>query len=442
MALRSLLPMALLLGTLTACSGDTWYGGDEEPPLPGERISVLALESGLEADPNLSDVTIDLPEATSNKAWPQHGGSANNSMQHLVIADKIAPAWQVGIGEGSTDTGQLLARPVVADGRVFTMDAFGSISAFNTKTGALIWQKTFVDLDLDDSVFGGGLAIDDGRLFASFTSGDVISLSTTNGNEIWRQSLTLPLRSAPTVADGIVLVLTADNQVYALNQETGQPSWRHAGFFEASAVLGGPSPAVDGGIAIVPYSSAEVFALRLDNGRPLWSDTLQRPRRTQALAQINDIEGTPVIDGDRVYIGGRGGQVAAIDIRRGFRAWDADMTAVDTPWLAGDFIYLLTERNEAICLTSENGRIRWVTQLPMNADPDDSDSPALTWRGPVLAGGQLIITNSNDEALTLSPFTGEIKETLSLSGPAAVTPVVADGTVYFLTQEAELQAFR
>lgn len=439
---RSIMPVALLLGSLTACSGDGWYGGGDEPPLPGKRISVLSLESGLEPDPSLAGVTINLPPAEANKAWLQHGGSASHAMQHLATADKLTPAWQVGIGEGSLDTGQLLARPVIADGRVFAMDAFGSISAFESKTGKLLWRQTYKDLDLDDSVFGGGLAIDDGRLFAAFTSGDVISLSTTNGNEIWRQALTLPLRSAPTVADGIVLVLTADNQVYALDHETGQPSWRHAGFFEASAVLGGPSPAVDGGIAIVPYSSAEVFALRLDNGRPLWSDTLERPRRTQALAEINDIDGTPVIDGDRVYIGGRGGQVAAIDMRRGVRAWDTDLTAVDTPWLAGDFIYLLTERNEAVCLSRGNGRIRWVTQLPLTADPDDASSEALNWRGPVLAGKKLIVTNSENEAVTLSPFTGEVMESLALSGPAAVTPVVADGTVYFLTEEAELLAFR
>ncbi len=440
--MRSILPMALLLGTLAACSGDSWYGGGEEPPLPGERIPVLVLESELEADPSLAGVKVDLPSAQINKAWPQHGGSAAHAMQHLAVANELKLAWQVEIGEGSLDTGQLLARPVVADGRIFVMDAFGSISAFDTETGALLWRQSFEDLDLDDSVFGGGLALEDGRLFASFTSGDVVSLSTTNGNEIWRQSLILPLRSAPTISDGIVLVLTADNQVYALDQETGQPSWRHAGFFEASSVLGGPSPAVDGGIAIVPYSSAEVFALRLDNGRPLWSDTLERPRRTQALAEINDIDGTPVIDGDQVYLGGRGGQVAAIDMRRGVRTWDTDLTAVDTPWLAGDFIFLLTERSEAVCLTRKDGRIRWVTQLPRTADPEGTNGKALTWRGPVLAGEQLILTNSEDEAVTLSPYTGERLGSIPLPGPAAVTPVIADGTVYFLTEEAELLAFR
>jgi len=438
--LRSTMPVALLLGALTACSGDGWYGGGDEPPLPGERIAVLALESELKPDPNLADTEITLPTAEINTAWPQHSNAS--ALQHLVLAKEPKPAWQAELGEGSIGSGQLLARPVVADGRIFAMDAFGSISAYETKTGKQLWRKTYEDLGLDDSVFGGGLAIDGGRLFASFTSGDVISLNIADGAELWRQALELPIRSAPTLSDSILLVLTADNQVYALDQLTGQPNWRHAGFFETSAVLGGPSPAVDGGIAIVPYSSAEVYALRLDNGRPLWSDTLARPRRTQALAQISDIDGTPVIDGDRVYVGGRGGQVAAIDIRQGVRAWDADLAAVDTPWLAGDFIFLLTERNEVVCLSRQDGRIRWVTQLPLTDAANGANGKTLTWRGPVLAGEQLIVTNSGDEVVTLSPYNGERQGSFSLPEPAAATPVIADGTIYILTEEAELLAFR
>ena len=440
MRLHALGLLLIGLGTLTACSG--WYGGDEEAPLPGDRVSVMLHEGRLKADPNVADLPVSLPAVAANGSWPQHGGSPANRPQHPAGPKDPKLAWRVELGENTEGAGQLLARPVVADGSVFAMDAFGSISAFNAETGALRWRESYEDLGLDESVFGGGLAYDQGSLFVTLTTGDVMGLDGKSGEETWRQPLTLPLRSAPTVADGIVLVLTADNQVYALERETGQPAWRHAGFFEASGVLGGPSPAVDGGIVVVPYSSAEVFALRLDNGRPLWSDTLQRPRRTQGLAEINDIDGTPVIDGDRVYVGGRGGQVAAIDIRRGVRAWDADLAAVDTPWIAGDFIYLLTEQNEVVCLVRKNGRIRWIAQLPLSTDPDDVNADALTWRGPVLAGERLYLTSSGGDLMTLSPYDGGQIGRSSLPATAATTPVVADGAIFILTEAAELLAYR
>jgi outer membrane protein assembly factor BamB len=427
---------------LAGCSGDSWYGGGEEPPLPGERVSVLLLDRELQADPGVADVAISLPPAERNAAWPQIGGDSDHMMGHLALAAEPKPAWSAEIGAGEIGQSQLLARPVIENGRVFAMDAAGSVSAFDTADGELIWRRSAELLGLDEAVFGGGLALAGDQLILTLTSGEVISLDAANGTERWRQALNLPLRSAPTVAEGVVLVLTADNQAYALDATSGQPIWRHAGFFEAAGLLGGPSAAVDGGIAIVPYSSAEVFALRLDNGRPLWSDTLQRPRRTQALAEINDIDGMPVIDGDAVYVGGRGGQIAAIDIRRGIRSWDADVTATGTPWLAGDFIYLLTDRNEVLCLVRQNGRVRWVSRLAQRADPDNSGSPALTWRGPILAGDRLVLTSTAGEAVAMSPYNGKVMNRLYLPAPVDTAPVIADGPIYFVTVDARLLAFR
>ena len=439
MTLRTTLLGLAGLGLLTACSG--WYGDSEEPPLPGERVSVLLREDRLNADPNVAGLTIAMPPAVRNPDWPQHGGSPAYRPQHPAGPDAGSIVWKAEVGENST-AGQLLARPVIAAGLAYAMDANGSVSAFDIETGTVRWRKSNEDLALGEGVFGGGLAYESGRLFMALTTGTVVSLDSGDGSELWRQPLSLPLRSAPAVADGMVLVLTADNQVYALDQETGQPNWRHAGFFEASGVLGGPSPSVDGGIAIVPYSSAEVFALRLDNGRPLWSDTLERPRRTQGLAEINDIDGAPVIDNGRVYVGGRGGQMAAIDMRRGVRAWDVDLAAVDTPWVVGDFLYLLTERGEVVCLTRNDGRIRWVSQLALYANPDDTSSDAVKWRGPVLSGERLYLTSSQGDLIALSPFDGTEINRISLPAPAATTPVIADGTIFLLTEDAELLAYR
>jgi outer membrane protein assembly factor BamB len=274
------------------------------------------------------------------------------------------------------------------------------------------------------------------------SSGMVLALNATNGTEIWRQRLDLPLRAVPTVAQGQVLVVSADNQLYALDGQTGRPTWRHAGFFEGTSLLGGPSPAVDGGIVVVPYSSAEVFGLRLDNGRPLWSDTVQRPRRTEALAQINDIDGQPVIADDQVYVAGYGGEMAAIQLRRGVRTWDLDVGSTQAPWLAGDFIYVLTTRSEIVCLVRENGGIRWVSPLPRVTDPKDPSSTAIDWSGPILVGDRLLIAGSNREAISVSPYNGEILGRLQLPGAVLVAPIVAGGTVYILTEDAELLAYR
>ena len=95
---RARLALVLLLG-LAACSGDdAWFGGAEEPPLPGERISVMLLERELTADPNLADLPIELPPPLQNDSWPQNGGAPNHAMHHLAAADQLNLAWWVDIG--------------------------------------------------------------------------------------------------------------------------------------------------------------------------------------------------------------------------------------------------------------------------------------------------------------------------------------------------------
>ena len=416
MTLRSLALSLLCLGLLSGCSG--WHGGGEEPPLPGDRISVLLREASLSADPNVADLPVTLPAAVANKAWPQHGGSPAHRPRHPAGPKKPALAWKAEIGENAADAGQLLARPVVADGMVFAMDAIGSISAFDAKTGAPRWRTSSEDLELDESVFGGGLAYDQAMLFVTLTTGDVIGLNAKNGDVVWRQQLTLPLRRG---ADGLGRYRSgSDRRQSGLCARSGNRPADMAPFrfFRGLGRSWRAQPRgrwlASRSCPILPPRSMRFASTTAGH---FGSDTLERPRRTQALAEINDIDGTPMIDGDRVYVGGRGGQVAAIDMRRGVRAWDADLTATGTPWIAGDFIYLLTEQNEVVCLVQKSGRIRWVTQMPLTVDPDDPSADVLTWRGPVLAGEQLYLTSSAGNLLMLSPQDGGQINRLALSAP-------------------------
>ncbi len=52
---RFLLPLSLLL-VVSACGISDWFGETEAPPLPGQRIAILAYERGLRPDPSIADV--------------------------------------------------------------------------------------------------------------------------------------------------------------------------------------------------------------------------------------------------------------------------------------------------------------------------------------------------------------------------------------------------
>jgi outer membrane protein assembly factor BamB len=95
-----------------------------------------------------------------------------------------------------------------------------------------------------------------------------------------------------------------------------------------------------------------------------------------------------------------------------------------------------------VCLLRENGRIRWVSPLPRLTDPDDPASTPITWTGPLLVGDRLLIAGSHGEAVSMSPYNGEILGRLDLPGPVLIPPIAAGGTVYILTEDAQLLAYR
>ena len=430
----------LAVVVLAALGGCSIFEDSEEPKLPGERVPVMLLDEGPRADDRLAGLSVVLPPPEPNADWPQSGGVPSHAPGHLAVADTIERAWSVDIGTGSSGRERLLASPIVADGRVYTIDSEGEVRAFATTDGSRLWSTAPEDLEPVDRLGGGGIAWIDGHVVAAFAHGDVVALDATTGAEIWRQRLRAPVRTNPSAADGKVFVVSADNQLFTLSAATGDILWRHAGTFEQAALLGGAAPAIDGGTVVVAYSSGEIFALNINDGRPLWSDALLRPRRTLAIGSITDIVGDPVIDRDRVIVAGNGGEMAAFDTTRGTRAWDVQLTSRETPWVAGDFVFVVTDRNEVVCVLRQGGHIRWVSPLVRAGEPN-ADEPQ-RWAGPVLAGDRLVLVGSTGEVASMSPYTGELLGRTDLGDSVTLPPIVAGGTVYFLTDDGELLAYR
>jgi outer membrane protein assembly factor BamB len=362
-------------------------------------------------------------------------------MHHMEVGDKLERAWSVGIGAGSGKRSRLLAQPIVAEGMVFTMDAEAEVRAVNAATGRNVWRVDVTPDDEDDTFAGGGVAYEDGQIFVSTGFAQVISLDATTGKELWRQNLSGPMRGAPTVRAGRVFVITVDNQTHALAAEDGAVLWTHQGISEGASLLAGTSPAVDGNVLVVPYSSGELFALRVDNGAVLWQDQLTTVRRTDNVATLSDIRGRPIIDRGRVYAIGHADLLAAIELRSGRRLWEREIGGMQSPWVAGDYLFLVSNNNEVVALEAKTGRVLWVTQLQKWEDEEDQYD-RIVWAGPVLASDRLILGGSHGKLVSLSPYTGAVLGKLSAPDGITIPPTVAANTIYFLTDDADLVAYR
>ncbi|WP_312489464.1 PQQ-binding-like beta-propeller repeat protein [Sphingomonas sp.] len=427
------------LMALGACG--VFKGAPKKTPTIGNRVPILVSENGVEADKTIADVQVLLPAPETNPEWAQPGGNAAKSMGQLALGEQPRRLWEATIDGGSVRD-PLGAAPVMAEGKLFVVDAVGNLVALNADTGARLWSAAITEGDQNRLArFGGGASYDTGTVFATDGLGDVIAASAADGKVLWRAKPSGPLRGSPTIANGNVYVLTQDNQLYALNQTDGKIIWAGQGTLETQGVFGVAAPAASQGTVVAGFSSGELNAYRYENGRMLWQDALSRTSISTSVSTLSDIDAAPVIDQGRVYALGQGGRMIALELSTGQRLWEQNFAGISTPWIAGEWIFLVTDDARLVALARSSGKARWIAQLPRFRN-EKKKTGAIIWFGPVLAGNRLILTNSEGQIVYANPGDGAVRATVDTKTPFALPPIVANDTLYVLDQKGRISAYK
>lgn len=441
--MKKLLAAPLVIAALVGLSGCGIFKGHgpKKTPTLGDRIPILVTENGAAVDPAMSAVAVTLPPAVVNEAWAQSGGNAAKSMGNLALAAAPARLWTARIDAGSNRQ-RLGAAPVVAEKKLFVVDVNAQVHAFAADTGAALWTASITTDDKNKSArFGGGVSYEDGKVFATDGIGQVVAMNAADGAVLWRAKPGGPLRGAPTIANGQVYVLSQDNQLFALGQADGKVVWTESASLESQGVFGVAAPAAAAGTIIAGFSSGELTAYRYENGRTLWQDALSRTAISTSVSSLADIDADPVIADGRAYAIGQGGRMVALEIATGQRLWEQNIAGISTPWIAGEWLFVVTDDARLICLSRANGKVRWIAQLRGFRNVKKK-SGAYMWFGPVLAGDRLWLTNTRGEIVAVSPTDGSVVTTIKAGAEIALPPIVANSTMYVVDQKGHVTAYR
>ena len=431
--------------TLGGCAVIDGVRGDSgkknNTPTIGNRVDILGIERDTEVDPALAGVAVTLPPAAVNEAWAQPGGNASKSPGHVELGQGLSRIWTAKV-TGANPRARLAASPVMSDGRIYVVDTTARVTAFDANTGAQIWSNALeIEKDGKPSRFGGGVSATGTNVFATNGVGDVASLAADTGAIAWKKRPAGPLRGAPTLSNGNVYVMTQDNQIYALRQSDGEAQWNEAGPVAASGIFGVGAPAAAQGTIIAGYSSGELAAYRYENGRSLWSDTLSRTAMSTSVSTLTDIDADPVIDRGRVFALGKGGRMASYELVSGQRIWEINIAGISTPVTSGEWVFVMTDEARLLCVARSTGKIRWISKLQLYKNEKKKKKP-ISWYGPVLAGGRLVITNSHGAVWSVAPDEGTATEILDVGNDVSLAPIVANNILYILDDSGRISAFR
>jgi len=389
-----LLGVSLSLALLAAC-------GERDEILPGERVDLRETPALVN-----QSLAVNIPAAQSNADWSHRNGDTDHLISHPAL--------------GGTRRARITAEPVVAGGVVFTLDARATVSA-TTTSGQRVWSRNLTpSRDRPSDASGGGISVADGQVYVATGFG----------------------MSPPTIVGDLAYVVARNSTALALDTTTGRIQWQVSSNPSTANFSGSAAPAVSDDIAVFPFPSGEVVGTFPQGGLRRWSVAITGDRLGRAAALVTDITSDPVIDGATVYVGNFGGRVVALNANNGDRIWTAAEGAISPVWPVGNALFLINDINQLVRLDAGNGQPVWRIDLPDTERTGRRRKEVVGHYGPVLAGGRLIVTSSDGFIRQYDPASGNLLGRVAIARGAASAPVIAGQTLYVVSKNGQLHAFR
>jgi len=407
------------------------------------RITMVLGDDVLTPDPALVSEVITLPPArTLDDGWPQAGSRASKAIGNIAVAAELDIAWRANVGNGSDQKSALTTPPVASADTVYTIDSRQMIVATDANNGRRKWSERLESGNRRDGTgVGSGIGLEGNTLIIASGFGFVAAMDATTGDELWRTETEAPMTGSPTIKDGRIFVSSNNNEVLALDLQSGAVLWSDQAIAETARVLGSPSPAAVEDIVVAPYSSGEVIAYLASNGRRLWSEALASAGQFTPISSINDIGARPILGAGLVFAASQSGVLAAIDGRTGNRIWQQPIGTTQAPAFAGEYLFVVGVDAELACIKAGTGQVVWVQELERFRQPNKQRG-RITYAGPVVANGRILIASSQGELIAFDPQTGDETDRLKLGDPVYIEPIAVQDKLLILTDDARLIAIR
>lgn len=308
--------------------------------------------------------------------WPQWRGTDRDG----IVPDFAAPAhwtptpaWEVTVGAGD-------ATPALVGDRLYVFTRRGGeevISCHNLADGAEIWFDSYAAPEVSGPAGRhpgprSSPAVAEGRVVTLGASGTLSCLDAESGAVAWRcETGPVPrfyTSSSPLIVDGMAIVQIgseAAGGVSAYDLASGEVRWQWTG--EGPQYSSPVLMEVDGVRQVVALTAASVVGLGLADGALLWQVPFVPQGRAYNAA-------TPTVTGDTVIITGAGRGTRALRIVRADEGFGVEelwanaevATQYNSPVLVDGLLFGFSAGGTLFCLDAATGETRWTDETQLD----------------------------------------------------------------------------
>ncbi len=311
---------------------------------------------------------------------------------------------------------------------VYTGSAGGRFFSLAALDGRVRWQERIGSVNSRPAVAGT-------MLYVGTDDGELIALDMQSGKTAWKHESLGPILETPAVVGDTVIFTNEADQVYALDARKGTPRWSYKGETpEEYTLRGHAGVAVSGDLAFTGFANGTMVALRVANGSVAWLTTLKGDSD-----KFVDVDGTPVVLGDTVYITSSSGGVWAIDSTTGLVRWRLQLEGPTASAGVGSAGGLTTDGERLYVAAADlglyaldlEGNILWRQGTRGGGEPAT----------PIVSGDYLVYALADAGVFICDKRTGELLEYFDPGDGISGDPtVVDDQELYVLSNRGVLYA--
>ena len=345
--------------------------------------------------------------------------------EDFVAKSKLSVQWKANVGDGYGGQNINLV-PAVTQDSVLAADHEGVIQSRNRLNGDKRWE---VDAELP---FSAGPALSKDKLILATRDAEVIGFSQADGALLWRASVSSSVLALPAVADGVVVVRGVDGRLTGLDEKNGATLWTHERTAPPLAVRSKGGPAIAGELVLDGFGGGKLTALRLKNGQPEWETLVALAHGRSEIDRLLDLNASPVVKSDTIYVSGYQGGVAAVNLRDGEVQWREEKRFTHSG-LTGTrrSLFMSDAASDVWQLEMRNGGDLWKQ--------DELHQRRLT--APVPVKDKLVVGDYQGFVHVLSQDDGKLLAREEIDDtPIEAAPVVYDDIVYVYTSGGKLAA--
>ncbi len=347
--------------------------------------------------------------------WPFYqGGPLHQGFVDTEAIPFLQRKWLLSLAEiqgPPSRAPQEYASPAAGDDRVYFGSVRGKgVKAVDYRSGEVLW-RFYVEKGVESSP-----ALYEKKLYFGANDGFLYALDAISGTQLWRFDAGAEIVASPVAEGGVLFFISSADILYALDAVTGKLVWRYrsdgAGIY---SVRLGSSPAYRDGTIYTGFSDGSVAALIAHDGSLLW----KRKLSIRKGIRFADIDSSPVVDGDRIYVSTFEGWLYALEIKNGETIWSYKAGGASTPAIDEENLYFADKDGRILALDKESGEILWERRIKEGVPSS-----------PISIGDHILFGSSDEKMYLLEKEEGKIVDTYSIDSGFSASPAYYKGIVY------------